>query len=1329
MRLQTARRGRNAGGKFWSCKRFPKCRGTRNVIIDDSLRPSLRYTRHQRDAPTPFVADTDQTNTDSPRCPKCGTLMALKTAKYGRNAGRQFWSCPNYPTCDGAINVTSEERPTSQCVGMTIPIDWTEPVQRTEFNCEYVSIGSVPGVIRNQVGDNETLKRLFSHTLLLWTKDRERGGATEHARLTSALLAKLLQRGHTPLPTLGIEYAALKRHKLIDKVVNLAERKVEVGWQLLSELKTTDCYSELVEELITKERFTLADDARHSLLQTDDEVEFLTKWVPSNLGEAAGHWFTPQAPLDTLLESAMLDEGAARRIDFLVYYPDGEPLAIEIDGPEHLSAHEIDRARDKALRSIGIDVVRVSNQEVRDGEGPQLNKIKNRFEEWQNRLQPARPNNNIRRLAADCSIASKIQFAITRAISFGWLSGDAWEIDLRGVNCVGRSGVLDALRLLYCFDILYGQRSVPKLCTVRVFRGSSVTWKLVDGRWKEEQGKEAAGARITIVVEQKSSPFHTVEYDDTPDCIIRPAFLPVQLAVEQPFVFTRRSISPSSYENVRPALREFLRNIFRKYDFRHRQGEAVLNSLCQNDSVVLLPTGAGKSIIYQLAGLLMPGITIIVDPIIALIEDQVEGLQEYGIDRAVGIVSNINGQRDLDRLLRQIERGEYQFVLHSPERLQSPQFRSTLQALREMSLINLAVIDEAHCVSEWGHDFRPAYLNLANNLRRLGADLENRPPPLLALTGTASRAVLHDVLTDLGIDRSDSRALIRPESFDRKELKFEVKRATVTPDAQAFLRGILYAMPGKFGMVRAQFYAPNKRDTASGVIFTRTVNSRYTGLIDTMEAVQTATGAKVTTYSGQPPRSFDGTNWERQKRSNANAFKHNKVPVLVATKAFGMGIDKPNIRYIVHFGMPGSLESFYQEAGRAGRDQKRAHCVTVFTEYDANRSDGLIDPSADLSELRRRFAVADKNPSIRDDVTSAMWFHLETFAGSEQDVEDIEDILNRIDLGSRNELTWSDDKDKRRKEHAIIRLLKLGVIRDYQIEFGSHKLIVDSEPLEFGRCRAKLLEYIQTAQPARSKIFAELLKAIRPSSPSKNALNLARLLIEFTYDVIERSRRRMIQESVLLARSSRNDAEIRMRLLDYLQEGLGSEQINRLLEQQEVQLEEWWKLIEAVQNPLDAGELRGLCARSLESFPDHPGLLLTRAVAETMCSDHNDSASWQGISTAIRSCAKYRVPENDIQRIVHKLYDLSQVTARAGELGMPLTMALLDIDATGSAFGYCATIASQRATELTDQQSIEMIFSVYELKGTVQIADAATKSIIERYGHPEISRLLRGYFK
>ena len=182
--------------------------------------------------------------------------------------------------------------------------------------------------------------------------------------------------------------------------------------------------------------------------------------------------------------------------------------------------------------------------------------------------------------------------------------------------------------------------------------------------------------------------------------------------------------------------------------------------------------------------------------------------------------------------------------------------------------------------------------------------------------------------------------------------------------------------------------------------------------------------------------------------------------------------------------------------------------------------------------------------------------------------------------------------------------------------------------------------------------------------------------------MIERSRRRAIQESVLLARSAQGDAEVKTRLMDYLQEGLGSERVGRLLEQQDVRLAEWWELIEAVQTPVDAGELRGLCIRALESAADHPGLLFVRAAAEAMCHDHSDKATADGIRAAVMECARKGIPEQDTREMLNHFYDLAQITVRAVNLGVPLAKALCDVGDAGPEFDFCADVTEQRLPEL-----------------------------------------------
>ena len=1066
-----------------------------------------------------------------------------------------------------------------------------------------------------------------------------------------------------------------------------------------------------------------------SLLQSDAEAAFLNEWVPAALGPSAGHWFTPQAPLDKLIESGGIGDGSGtRRIDFLFNHPGGPPLAIEIDGPEHDAAADVDAARDDSLRSIGIDVVRVTNAEVMNTRGTMLDRIRVKCQEALTRMPVATGNDKtVASLALQCATAAKVQLALARAIEYGWLTGgEDWEIDVRGAGSTTTAGVLDALELLTGFDVLYGGHVVPASCTVRTDDQSVVAWTLTDGgAWVETTESKVPRERVCVAVESLASPFH-VSCDAGPaDFVIRPAFIPALFATEQSFDLRRRAVTTATYQEASAPLTMFLRSIFRKREFRPMQGEAIVTALRQKDCVVLLPTGAGKSIIYQLAGLLMPGLTLVVDPIIALIEDQVEGLRAYGIDRAVPITGAIVGA-ERERLLRRVERGEYQFVLHAPERLQSPQFRSTLRALVECSLVNLAVIDEAHCVSEWGHDFRPAYLNLGNNLRRHGADRDNSPPPLLALTGTASRAVLRDMLTDLGIDKSRSDALVRPESFDRSEIRFEIVRTSPAEDPQAALRGVLNAMPRKFGFPRTEFYRQSGSDTASGIVFVPTVGDRTHGLLNARNIARQASGSEVTIYSGRSPRRGDSSDdrrkWAGEKRENAAAFMANRVPVLVATNAFGMGIDKPNIRYTVHFGMPMSLESFYQEAGRAGRDRKLAQSSVIFSEYDETRSGELLDLDLDLETLHECFQEVNRDRHTGDDVTRALWFHLQAFGGAGPEVEDagaLIDAIGDLSCNQRLDHPFEGDGDRKRQEKTLCRLLRLGVICDYEVDFGGKKFVIHVDPFDFDGCKQRLTDYLRAAKPGKSQPLVRRVEEISGDRPRDAALALTRMLIEFTYDEIERSRRRSILEAVLLARHASSDSEVRKRLLDYLQEGFDSGRIGQLLESEEVKLSAWWELVESVQTEIDAGELRGLCIRALESDPDHPGLLLTRALAEAMCSDHDASVSSKGIGTAIRAGVEtYEISRTDIDATVDEMFDLAATKAR--NLGLPLTVALLDLANAEPEFAFVGRTASRRAAELDDPR-VRAVMATQQIRNVVDQLGRAADRMVRGYEAPGIS--------
>ena len=968
----------------------------------------------------------------------------------------QQWLPDDYqPTTTEVVTDTAKQK----TVASKLPVRWVDSVGRSRWISEYTCIGTLPGFAREAIdAHDEEIVQAIGQSLILSDRSRSRT-PNDHSRLVGSLLAKILQRGQLPLPTIALENSAIRENNLVEMFSEFPLDHPDIGFELDRKFKGHLTKQALLLPFLRRAPFLLDDEfeaaptSNTQLFGSSLEMSFLSEWVPKNLGPEAGHWFIPQASLDRLLEAYGQVYDGDRRVDFLFSFPGAQPLVIEIDGDEHQDDLKNDSLRDSELSKCGIRVIRVPNEELIRGSGEFLSAIKEHCLTALHLAKPP-PDADLRLplVIWDCAIASKIQFAIAKAIQWGWIgSSETWSIKILGVNGTACDAIIDLLSMLAGFDQLYGTDLLPTRTSIKIAGKHKYFARVDEYRFESTEPFSLDGSdNLTISIDYEHGSFHSVSKEnDNVDIVIRPAYLPLHLSVESYYPNGRMPISANP-KNAKEVLSIFLQQIFRKKAFRPLQAEAIINALMHIDSVILLPTGAGKSIVYQLAGLLMPGITLVVDPIISLIEDQVEGLLNYGIDRAAAVTSFVASEEEQTRLLRGIERGEYHFVLHSPERLQSPVFRSTLRALAESSLVNLAVIDEAHCVSEWGHDFRPAYLNLGRNIRRFGKDRNSISPPIIALTGTASRTVLRDLLTELDIDRSNSAALIRPESFDRKELNFQISKLDRLADSSASFRGILNTLPDRFGLPKEEFYRPCGRNTASGIIFVPFVNGISHSILGTLSDAKSAAN-QATFYSGKAPKGMEHS-WEITKRQNVKAFKSNSAPILVSTKAFGMGIDKPNIRYTIHMGMPASLESFYQEAGRAGRDRRPAQCIVIFSEFDPNRTDQLLDPSLDVGAIRSLFAEQKK--SQNDDISRALWFHLQSFSGQENEIKNVERILS--DLGSLNGTDsleipfWQELNDDKGQEKAIFRLVKLGVISDYEVLYGSKKYKIYTT--EFNLC-------------------------------------------------------------------------------------------------------------------------------------------------------------------------------------------------------------------------------------------------------------------------------------
>ena len=675
----------------------------------------------------------------------------------------------------------------------------------------------------------------------------------------------------------------------------------------------------------------------------------------------------------------------------------------------------------------------------------------------------------------------------------------------------------------------------------------------------------------------------------------------------------------------------FLKNLFDKDTFREGQFAIIANALNRKDIVGLLPTGAGKSIAYQLPALLQPAVSFIVSPLNALMHDQYENLQENWISN-VACLSDDWDENTQNNLAQNLENGAYLFVWIKPEKMQNSLFKIRLENVSKNLALAYAIIDEVHCVSEWGHDFRVPYLNLAKHIQSISANGENAIN-FIALTATASPNVLKDIKYELGRNGQilQDENIVSALNYNREELEFHVlddggRKREVFKD-------LLLKLDEKENFVEEK--------GSSALVFTPFVNGPF-GCYTVATELNQYFPKKVAWFANQSPEIsvFDQRTGkktglkpilekeplENYKMATQKAFKNNQFPILVSTKDFGMGIDKNNIAYTFHYGFPSSVEALYQEAGRAGRwnktsenKDKKAKCFVLHSKesYDKRSIEKLFEIDTPFAQMQA--ICHDARWEGKD-----LFKQVSLFTQGQKDIAEemqlMYDFYKAYYQPSKSvKIDWAHAKMKfnltpEALEKVLYRLSLLGLVSawtsdnhtHYQVQFGS-----DAE--------ANILAHLQ-AYIARYDVNLEVRTFIEKGKQATFMHNAIYFMLTWIFENIAYSRKQAIKTLSDWCHEFRDSESFKNRINNYFTFSDRSITLEYVIDHPK-DYAKWFEILAPngqFLSTLELNVLKDNLSRFLESYRNNIGLNFLSGIVRLALDDYNDADGKQRLENALK---------------------------------------------------------------------------------------------------------------